>query len=106
FIQHMNSVCASKAANIGALSIRDLLAWAYFLRELITGAKDRGESTTYAMYVHGAFMILLDGLGLGTGVSRSLVDEIRRDGTRLLAQQCPAHVRASVEQHIQSVDTT
>ena len=46
----------------GALSVRDLLAWARFIS---TAAPRIGAFPAYA---HGAHLVLLDGIGLGAGV--------------------------------------
>jgi midasin len=53
---------AGPAALGGALSVRDLLAWARFVNA--AGARI-GALPAYA---HGAHLVLLDGLGLGGGV--------------------------------------
>ena len=50
------------AAAAGALSVRDLLAWARFVN---AAAANIGALPAYA---HGAHLVLLDGLGLGAGV--------------------------------------
>ena len=46
-----------------ALSVRDLLAWAGFIN---TAAPHMGLMVAYA---HGAYLILLDGIGLGLGMA-------------------------------------
>lgn len=46
----------------GALSVRDLLAWAGF----INAAAPRIGAL--AAYAHGAHLVLLDGIGLGVGL--------------------------------------
>ena len=50
------------AAARTALSIRDLLAWAHFVA---TAAPAIGLLPAYA---HGAYLVLLDGIGLGLGM--------------------------------------
>lgn len=50
------------ATAAGALSVRDLLAWARFVN---AAAASIGALPAYA---HGAHLVLLDGLGLGAGV--------------------------------------
>ncbi len=45
-----------------ALSVRDLLAWARFVA---AAAPDVGLLPAYA---HGAYLVLLDGIGLGLGM--------------------------------------
>ncbi|KAL3690583.1 hypothetical protein R1sor_016892 [Riccia sorocarpa] len=55
-----------------ALSVRDLLSWVSFIN---CTAEDIGLP---AALVHGAHLVLLDGLGLGTGLSTSAAEEHRR----------------------------
>ncbi|KAL6547365.1 hypothetical protein OROMI_023086 [Orobanche minor] len=53
------------------LTVRDLLSWVSF-----TNAMERNLSAESAL-VHGAFLVLLDGLSLGTGLSESDAAELR-----------------------------
>ena len=53
---------ATSAAVRSVLSIRDLLAWARFVN---LATKSMGALPAYA---HGAYLVLLDGIGLGLGM--------------------------------------
>ena len=53
---------SKSAALRSVLSIRDLLAWARFVN---TTAPSIGP---LAAYTHGAYLVLLDGIGLGIGM--------------------------------------
>lgn len=55
-----NSFC-----NDFKLSLRDVLSWAKFLADVVL----KNKVSLYSAYVHGASLMHLDGLGLGTGVS-------------------------------------
>lgn len=59
FWQFFNSI--SSAAR-SVLSIRDLLAWARFINSVAA------SFDPLAAYAHGAYLVLLDGIGLGTGM--------------------------------------
>ena len=49
-------------ASKSGLSIRDLIAWARFINTVLPAMHP------LMAYVHGAHLILLDGIGLGTGM--------------------------------------
>lgn len=51
----------------GALSVRDLLAWAGF----VNAAAPRIGAL--AAYAHGAHLVLLDGIGLGIGLPAQVI---------------------------------
>jgi midasin len=55
-----NSFC-----NDFKLSLRDVLSWAKFLADVVL----KNKVSLNSAYVHGASLMHLDGLGLGTGVS-------------------------------------
>ena len=59
------------AAACTALSIRDLLAWAHFVA---TAAPAIGLLPAYA---HGAYLVLLDGIGLGLGMPHEVRLHVR-----------------------------
>ncbi|KAK6912183.1 LOW QUALITY PROTEIN: ATPase, dynein-related, AAA domain, partial [Dillenia turbinata] len=64
------------------LTVRDLLSWVAFIN-----ATESNLSLNYA-FLHGAFLVLLDGLSLGTGISKSEAAELRtRCLTYLLEQR-------------------
>ena len=50
------------------LSIRDILTWCNFMSAAVRNL----SMNPYSSFVHGAAMILMDGLGFGSGISASM----------------------------------
>jgi midasin len=71
---------APLAARAG-LSVRDLLAWVGFVNATSS------ELGPLSAYVHGAYLTLLDGLGLGLGVPPAALAPLRARCRALLCQQ-------------------
>jgi midasin len=65
----------------GGLSVRDLLAWVGFIN---AACEQLGPLQAYA---HGAYLTLLDGLGLGLGIPQALLEPLRHACRQLLVQQ-------------------
>ncbi|KAK3037950.1 hypothetical protein RJ639_030655 [Escallonia herrerae] len=63
------------------LTVRDLLSWVDFIR--VTKSSLLPE---YA-FLHGAFLVLLDGLSLGTGISKSDAADLRRKCLSFLQEE-------------------
>jgi len=63
------------------LSVRDLLAWAQFIDAV--GLK----TGLLAAYVHGAHLVLLDGIGLGVGISAEAAVQLRHKCLDFLDKQ-------------------
>ena len=51
---------------IMTLSLRDLLEWAGFMKAVVS----RKVISPWGAYIHGAALVILDGVGLGTGANR------------------------------------
>eukprot|EP00884_Botryococcus_braunii_P010443 jgi/Botrbrau1/193/Bobra.0022s0173.1 len=68
------------------LSVRDLLAWADFIVRVAP------KIGVLPSYVHGAHLVLLDGIGLGTSNPSQAADELREECRRFLAAQLPQDV--------------
>lgn len=64
-----------------SLSVRDLLSWAGFMTS--SGLLLR----PWESYVHGAALVLLDGMGLGAGLSPQSVARLRKECVRALREQ-------------------
>ncbi|KAJ0075983.1 hypothetical protein Patl1_33593 [Pistacia atlantica] len=64
-----------------ALTVRDLLSWISFINVTETSL-----GPAYA-FLHGVFLILLDGLSLGTGISKSDAGELRNRCLSFLLEQ-------------------
>eukprot|EP00903_Cladosiphon_okamuranus_P014927 g13820.t2 len=67
-----------------SLSVRDLLSWAGFMTS--SGLRLR----PWEAYVHGAALVLLDGMGLGAGLSPQSVARLRKGCAKTLKDQIPA----------------
>ena len=74
-----NSFC-----NDFKLSLRDMLSWAKFIADVFLKNKTVDQ---YASYVHGASLMHLDGLGLGTGVSNQDATATRNKAKEFLLRQ-------------------
>lgn len=76
------------AAAKSCLTVRDLIAWAQFIAATVQRT-DGGGMPPWAAYVHGAFLVLLDGLGLGLGVGEAAAAQLRAASLAFLAGQVP-----------------
>jgi midasin len=83
---------AQKAVGRRTLSLRDVLAWVGFMNKALVGS----GVTPGEAYVHGACLVLLDGLGIGSGASERSLAELRRHCTTYLLEQMPEGQRASL----------
>ncbi|CAM9144839.1 unnamed protein product, partial [Ectocarpus sp. 8 AP-2014] len=85
FAWWFNSTASSSlgGGNGLSLSVRDLLSWAGFITSSVTSSSLDSRSSEpglrpWEAYVHGAALILLDGMGLGAGLSPSSVVRLRQ----------------------------
>jgi len=74
------------------VSIREVLAWARFVSQ----SRPTDVAESWAAMLHGAHMVLLDGLGLGLAVSRELVRKLRFNCVLQLIGSCPASLQESI----------
>ena len=76
-----NDICSKPMSTCAdfALSLRDVLAWARFIVETACHNEDFG---IWSAYAHGASLMHLDGLGLGTGLSHE-----EAAGTKIMAKK-------------------
>lgn len=74
-------VSEAPAASRGGLSVRDLLAWVGFINTT------EPQIGALQAYTHGAYLTLLDGLGLGLGIPPALLDPVKAKCRQLLLQQ-------------------
>lgn len=65
-------------------SIREILAWAQFIVKRSSFSKE----SVFSAYLHGARMLILDGLGMGSTVSKSLIVDLRHQLQEFLVIQC------------------
>ena len=64
-----------------SLSIRDLLAWITYINIADT------QIGKIPAFIHGAFLVLLDGIGFGTGLSNSVAQQLQTDCANYLFDQ-------------------
>lgn len=85
-----------------SLSVRDLLSWAGFITSSLTPPTRPASISSIAhglepweAYVHGAALVLLDGLGLGAGMSPTAVTRLRMACAKVLSKQVSVHMYCS-----------
>jgi MoxR-like ATPase len=88
------SICGSKSSPCAdlALSLRDVLAWARFVVDV---SNCNNDMDPWAMYCHGACLMHLDGLGLGTGLSVDDASSTKRKAIAFLLDQVPIKERST-----------
>ena len=69
------------------LSLRDVLSWARFVVDIIYNDQ---SFSIWSAYAHGASLMHLDGLGLGTGLSQDDARKTRDKCKSFLSQQIPS----------------
>ncbi|GBG67612.1 hypothetical protein CBR_g742 [Chara braunii] len=74
-----------------ALSVRDILAWVTYIN---VAALTIGRA---AAYVHGACLVLLDGIGLGMGVSEEVAQQLRKECYVYLLRRLPEEIRNEMD---------
>eukprot|EP00563_Minutocellus_polymorphus_P011097 CAMPEP_0181061420 /NCGR_PEP_ID=MMETSP1070-20121207/22512_1 /TAXON_ID=265543 /ORGANISM="Minutocellus polymorphus, Strain NH13" /LENGTH=5087 /DNA_ID=CAMNT_0023141375 /DNA_START=277 /DNA_END=15540 /DNA_ORIENTATION=+ len=77
-----------------SLSLRDILAWARFIVD-VCSRQSADASNLWLPYAHGASLMHLDGLGLGTGVSHDDASSVRSRAKEFLLAQVPNDERLS-----------
>jgi midasin len=83
---------AGSSAARAALAVRDLIGWSTFMREMVESSRRVPLSPAEA-YAHGAYLTLLDGLGLGLGMPVEAARQIKTKCLEFLHQQLPEKVR-------------
>lgn len=82
---------AGSSAARAALAVRDIIGWANFIREM-TDASRRAPLTPADAYAHGAYLTLLDGLGLGLGMPEEAARQVKTKCLSFLHKQLPTQV--------------
>lgn len=65
--------------------MRDAIAWATFCH----GATSSGNMSPWEAYAHGAYLTLLDGLGLGLGIPEATATQLRASCEAFIGAQLP-----------------
>lgn len=84
-----NKTACYDSMSIGAdlaLSLRDILAWAKFV---ILVCSNNHKFNVWLAYAHGASLMHLDGLGLGTGLSQEMVKTTKNLAKDFIMEQIP-----------------
>jgi midasin len=83
-----NDICSKPMSTFTdfVLSLRDVLAWARFVMETSCNNK---ELSIWSAYAHGASLMHLDGLGLGTGLSHEEASETKATAKTFLHNAIP-----------------
>ena len=94
------SATASSISGGMILTVRELVSWLHFMHITLfaqSGADSDGPSldTQWRAFVHGATMVVLDGLGCGSGVNVTLALQWRVKASAFLLQQFDAFERPS-----------
>ena len=89
---------AGRGAARSALLTRDLVAWAQFMRAAAEGEGSAACGCSRRLspeeaYAHGAYLTLLDGLGLGLGLPEDTAKHIAAECRAFLRRQLPEKVR-------------
>lgn len=91
FMDWMNVQCSQWMLNGIQISVREILAWAKFINQ----SAPKCAHDVYMAYIHGAFMIMLDGLGIGMSVPREKIRQLKQDCLVHLVQQCTGNSESS-----------
>lgn len=83
FNNHLYTAFKSPKCEL-VLSLRDVLTWSIFIAQQNS---DDMKSELSILYVQGASLMHLDGLGLGTGLAREEANEIKQTARQFLARQ-------------------
>jgi len=81
-----------------ALAVRDLISWANFMREMVDSSR-RIQLSPSEAYAHGAYLTLLDGLGLGLGMPEEAARQIKARCLAFLHGQLSEQVRTRARDH-------
>jgi MoxR-like ATPase len=84
FMDWMNTQSSQWMINGIQISVREILAWAKFISQ----SAPKTAQDVLTAYIHGAFMIMLDGLGIGMSIPRERIRQLKVDCFAHLAQQC------------------
>ena len=106
YIQWFNSkICGDPSSVCSGLvlSLRDVIAWANFITQ--TAASGEGLEL-WESYCHGAALMHLDGLGLGTGFSTADAQRTRERAFSFLLAQVPSKFRLVCESSTKEAEFT
>lgn len=80
------------------LTVRDLLSWVSFIN-----ATEAALGSEHS-FIHGAFLVLLDGLSLGTGISKTDAETLRENSLSFMLEELKGSGRALVDSHLRKLE--
>ena len=89
FVQWFNTAHGRRSF----LSLRDILSWAGFMNTISSASVTSSAAARvdpYGAFVHGASLVVLDGLGAGTGDSELATERVRADAIDFLLKLIPS----------------
>ena len=90
-----DSICGNKWSGVFKdyiLSLRDILGWGNFI---IDYSNKNENVSVWTAFLHGASLMHLDGLGLGTGLSFDDVQQARKEAKLFLVKLVPEFLKES-----------
>jgi MoxR-like ATPase len=96
FMTWLNTQSALLTVKGVQISVREVLAWAKF----VSSWAPRTMTEAYAGLLHGAHMVLLDGLGIGMSTPREVVRELKSLAVQKLLDECHHIVRDEVHSSV------
>jgi MoxR-like ATPase len=89
-------------ARVLLITLRDLHQWLAFMAEIMSRRGSDGPSQSccvslWQAYCHAACLVLLDGLGLGTGLAAPAVEAIRAAAITFILNQAPDKERSGMQ---------
>ena len=100
FMNWLNTQSSTLTMKGVQISVREVLAWAKF----VSAWSPHTMSQAYAGLLHGAHMVLLDGLGIGLSIPREIVRELKRKAVQKLLDECQGDVRDDVYKSVYPQD--
>lgn len=97
FVQWVNGKNDS-LQKFALLTVRDVVSWTHFIS---TSKLEHSDLGAWQLYVHGANMILLDGLSSNTGITEQAVDSLKLEALLMLVNQAPTHLRNAVKSSLE-----
>lgn len=86
YIEFIESEALIRNISSVHITIREILAWTHFILSMPISLT---SEYVYELYIHGAYLSILDGLGTGNNIPRDIADELKIVSVDYLISQCP-----------------
>lgn len=93
-IKKGSHVPSAGGSRVFQLTLRDLHSWLAFMGATLS---QPSTITPWEAYAHGACLVLLDGLGLGMGLSHETCERIRKGAAKEISSHAPSLERSLVD---------